>query len=144
MVRPRRRTGFMNKAKAIVLQSAGLTAQEVYQRLAATGEVLSAAQDPQASLVAALHKYYSKHGLERRRDASGRYHYYAKGQSQPHASVETDPTNGCNECCCITLSPDETKRIRALVDLGQYPNEHEAHRDLVKKGLAEILSRLSK
>ena len=48
-----------------------------------------------------------------------------------------------NGRCCIESSSHQASKIRALVDLGLYPSEHDAHGDLVKKGLESILAKLS-
>ena len=132
----------MALAQEIITQTPGLTAQEVVEKAKRTGKVISAAANPDASLVGTLHKVHNSFGLERRIDASGRFRYYTKGISQtpPTPSVKDSTSNGG---CCITLSPEDVRRVRALVDLGRYDSEHDAHRDLVKKGLEELLARLS-
>ena len=132
----------MKLARQIVTQTPGLTAQEVVERAKRTGQVISAAKNPDASLVGTLHKVHKQFGMERRVDDSGRFRYYPKGISQaaPTPSVKDSASNGG---CCITLLPEDVRRVRALVELGRYDSEHDAHRDLVKKGLEELLARLS-
>lgn len=140
--RPKRVPGFMALARQIVTQTPGLTAQEVVEMAKRTGRVLSAAANPDGSLVATLHKHHSQFGLERRSDPGGRFRYYPKGigQAPPTPTGQVSTANGG---CCIGLSSEDLRRVRALVALGRYADEHDAHRDLVKKGLEEILSRLS-
>ena len=46
-----------------------------------------------------------------------------------------------DENCCTELPDDLVSKIRALVELGKYPNEHEAHSDLVREGLRAVLAR---
>ena len=50
---------------------------------------------------------------------------------------------GSDEKCCIELPSNQASKIKALVDLGLYPSEHDAHGDLVKKGLEAVLANLS-
>ena len=142
--RPKRVPGFMALARQIVTQTPGLTAQQVVEIAKRTGKVLSAAANPDGSLVATLHKHHQQFGLERRGDAEGRFRYYPKGIAQVSPAsilaVQDSPDNGG---CCIYLSPEESRRLGALLELGIYTSEHDAHCDLVKKGLEAILSRLS-
>src|SRR3989442_14312930 len=75
--------GFSQAAKTYVEQHPGKTAQEVVRYLLGTGAVQSAAQEPEGSLVATLHKHHVQVGLERRYD-KGIYRYYAtNGQGPP-------------------------------------------------------------
>ena len=163
---PKRVTGFMPLAKEVLDAEPGLTAQEIFPRVVQLAErrgiQISAASDPQASLVATLHKVYRDFGLVRVADKARRYRYYPEDQAphdttlvvprlhdivkeQPQVMV-VDPPKGDSPStgpgCCIHLSTADSKRIRALVDLGRYSNEHEAHSDLVKKGLESFLSKL--
>ena len=46
--------------------------------------------------------------------------------------------------CCLALPDDDTKRIRALVNLGKYGDEHEAHLDLLRRGLRALDADISK
>ena len=55
-------------------------------------------------------------------------------------AVAATSTNGN---CCLSLSPQDMKKMRALVDLGRYRDEHEACRDLIKKGLEAVLAKIS-
>ena len=79
--------GFSADAKRLIEQHPGMTAQEIYRQLRLQGKAQSAAQDPQGSLVATLHKYHRQLGVERRYER-GVYHYYPKGYggSQPPPS----------------------------------------------------------
>jgi hypothetical protein len=51
-------------------------------------------------------------------------------------------TDSSGDGCCIMLSNADLERINALVTLGKYANEHEAHRDLVKQGLEAMVKSL--
>ncbi len=162
MENPKRITGFMAFARDMVHDTPGLTAQEVYSLAMKYSEEmgvrLSAAANPEASLVATLHKGHSDYGLERRRGRDGKLRFYPEGKapyedppiySPPGRSyserpliIDHEPSEKDLDCegrCCIELSFEDTKRIRALVDLGKYSNEHYAHSDLVKKGLEVVL-----
>ena len=142
--RPKRVTGFMALARQIVTQTPGLTAQQVVEIAKRSGKVISAATNPDASLVATLHKSHHQFGLERRGDSEGRFRYYPKGIAQvPPTSVPAVQDSPKNGGCCIHLSPGESRQLGALLELGIYTSEHDAHCDLVKKGLEAILSRLS-
>ena len=170
---PKRITGFMAFAKDLITDEPGLTAQEVYVQAARysedTGVSLSAAGNPQGSLVATLHKSHRDYGLERRPGRDGKNRFYLAGQeslvdpatSRPSApdgqNAEHDPIemgasmqhqyNGENHRwdgrCCIDIRPQDMSRIKALVALGLYPNEHQAHRELVEKGLEVVVAKLS-
>jgi hypothetical protein len=70
--------GFMADARRYVQQNPGQTAQEIFRELRRQGRAQSDAQDPQASLVATLHKYHTQVGLERRKEG-GAYRYYPRG-----------------------------------------------------------------
>ncbi len=59
------------------------------------------------------------------------------------AQTPTEGDRSGNGECCIELPAHQASKIRALVDLGLYPSEHDAHGDLVKKGLESILAKLS-
>ena len=64
--------------------------------------------------------------------------------SSPTVSTQTHSTREISEGdegCCTELPVDLVSKIRALVELGKYPNEHEAHSDLVKEGLRAVLAR---
>jgi hypothetical protein len=64
--------------------------------------------------------------------------------SSPTVSTQTHSTREISkgdEECCTELPVDLVSKIRALVELGRYPNEHEAHSDLVKEGLRAVLAR---
>ena len=173
MKEPKRITGFMAFAKDLITDQPGLTAQEVYFQAALysedTGISLSAAGNPQGSLVATLHKSHRDHGLERRPGRDGKNRFYLAGQesfvdpatsrpstpagqSAEHAPIEMGASmqhqyDGENHQwdgrCCIHIRPQEMSRIKALVDLGLFPNEHQAHRELVKKGLEVVVAKLS-
>ena len=79
--------GFSANAKRFIEEHPGVTAQEIYRQLRLQGKAPSAAQDPQGSLVATLHKYHRELGVERRYEG-GAFHYYPKGYggSQPPPS----------------------------------------------------------
>ena len=163
----KRTTGFMAMATEVVNATPGLKANEVYDRTAeiadSRGRSISSASDPRASLVATLHKVYASYGLERRKDKYGDFRFYPIKQDLSSDIVRSSLTNPLvneqsmmiveketiqhippydNSGCCINLSTDDSKRIRALVDLGRYSNEHEAHNALVKEGLQSFLSKL--
>ncbi len=182
---PKRVTGFMPLAKWVVGETPGLTAKEVYDRVVQLSKderiEISAASNPQASLVATLSKVHQDFGMERRRGRDGKYRFYQMNHqasddlgrypearltagNQPPA-VERNPTEDClpvgntgdqrdeavshstqtflvEGSCCLRLSEEERKKIRALVDLDRYRDEHQAHSDLVKLGLEAVLSRL--
>ena len=164
MEHPKRITGFMAFARDMINDTPGLTAQEVYslamQYSEEMGVRLSAAANPEASLVATLHKGHSDYGLERRRGKDGKLRFYPEGQApgedlanQPlprpaqqqsptvewHSSQEIAP---CKDGCCIELLSDDSMAIKLLVTRGLYPDEHAAHRDLVKKGLEVVFGKL--
>lgn len=156
MTNPKRITGFMPiVAEIIVPNYPGLTAQEIYawaEQYAVDNDLrISASATPESSLVATLHKCHKDFGLERRRGMDGRYRYYTSPDStasepvlptvEHRRSVEVDFA-GDRECC-IEIPPAEKSKIQALVDLDVYANKHEAHRELVKKGLDSVLARLS-
>ena len=167
MKQPKRITGFMPLVKNLVYATPGLTAQEIYLRVAQLAEdrgiQISAASNPEASLMATLHKTHGDFGLERNIGRDGRYVFYPIGQGpskdprmlpvdKPHSqqvgltigrkSSEHDSLPS-NVECCIKLPPHDAEKIGALVVLGQYSDEHEAYCDLVKKGLESTLARLS-
>ena len=84
--------GFSAHAKRLIEQHPGMTAQEIYRQLDLQGKAPSAAQNPQGSLVATLHKHHLALGVERRYDG-GAFHYYPKGyggrQPPPSGPVGT-------------------------------------------------------
>ena len=171
MAEPKRITGFMILAKDIINEEPGLTAQEVYSRAKRRSvDPLSASANPESSLVATLHKTYEDHGLERCNDG-GRFRYYPKGQG-PYITIEYPPSSAGERNtyeegrqpkqqvsglggspqstyseddggCCIELPFGDRSKIRALVDLGLYTNEHKAHSDLAKKGLEAFVARIA-
>ena len=79
--------GFSADAQRLIEQHPGMTAQEIFRQLRLEGKAGSAAQDPQGSLVATLHKHHRNLGVERRYEG-GAYHFYPKGYggSQPPPS----------------------------------------------------------
>ncbi len=142
VVGPKRVTGFMQLAKEVIIGSPGLTAQEVYQKVRnvakTRGVALSAATNPESSLVATLHKHHRQYDLERSKQA-GHYRFFPKQVTPtPHS-----PLQPVNDDCCLDLSLEDTKRIKALVELGRYANKHDAYRGLIKTGLDTLLSKLS-
>ena len=163
---PKRVIGFMAFAKDLISSERGLTAKEVYsqaKQYSADMDIpISASATPEASLVATLHKTHRDYGLERKRGKDGRYRFYLKGYASPEDPVnypspnrlvsekpviaEQKPTEDgipSNAGCCIELPSQDLERIRAFVVLGKYANEHEAHCDLVKRGLEAVLAKLS-
>ena len=157
---PRRISGFMDIARETIHKKPGLTAKDVYllaeRSSEETGRPISAAANPEASLVATLHKYHREHGLERRVGKGGVYRYYPKGQAPIEPWEDTSKGSEVTippktqehhqqsvAGCCIELPSQDFERIKALVVLGKYANEHEAHSDLVKKGLDVILNEIS-
>ena len=82
MPEPLRVSGFMNLARGVVANEPGLTAKEVYSKVArlaqAQGIPISAAPDPERSLTNTLNKYYEDFGMGRRRGMDRIYRYYLK------------------------------------------------------------------
>ncbi len=185
MEEAKRITGFMPMAKDIIAKHPGLTAEEVYHRVAKyaedAGVPISASPNPKGSLVPTLNKVYRDYGLERRKGNDRKFRFYLKGQEPSDVPVNDQRTNYSVDeqpplvdqkphegyfpphnsgddavedishstqtflvegSCCLRLAEDERKKIRALVDLKEYPDEHEAHSGLVKLGLETFLSRL--
>lgn len=146
---PGRFHGFMAQARKVLKREypRELTANEVVDEVEKmSGTLPSVAQNPRMSLVATLSKHYHQHGLKRQRGASGRYMYSSQSPGQPAKPISLDPQAvQPSGSCCVTLPDDDVKRIKALVALGKYKDEHEAHLDLVKRGLRgldEDISRL--
>ena len=70
----------------------------------------------------------------------------ALGTFTPSVSTQAHSTIGrlrSDEGCCTKLPDELASKVRALVELGKYSNEHEAHSDLVREGLRAVLARLS-
>ena len=66
------------------------------------------------------------------------------GTFTPSVSSQTHSTRGglwSDEGCCIELPDELISKVRALVELGKYSNEQEAHSDLVREGLRAVLAR---
>lgn len=161
----KRITGFMPMAKELITESPGLTAQEVYTRVAKlaeeSGQRISASANPKGSLIPTLNKVYEDYGIERIRGKDGKYRFYLKGQN-PSDDIVNYPSPGRNaseqpaiaepvpleddfslssDTCCIKLDPRDSAKVRALVTLGWYSNEHAAHAELIKKGLETVLAK---
>lgn len=166
MTEPRRITGFMPMAKGIIIENPGLTAQEIFRialrRSESMGIKLSAAANPESSLIATLHKCHQDFDIERVRQRDGKLRFYDKSlrMSVPPDVVVPISTlgslgnsdaveggkkeNAMEACikCCIGLPDHLNSKVRALVDLGLYSDEHEAHTRLVERGLEAVLTKL--
>lgn len=163
---PKRITGFMAFAREIIKDEPGLTAQEVYgwveQYESDEGVKLSASPNPKQSLISTLHKTYRDFGLERRKGKDGKNRFFPAGHPEaeqppfrlpslvladsmvepPGEKPTKDGTDHSNDDCCITLPKAESEKIRALVTLGKYTDEHAAYQDLVRRGLEAVLATL--
>lgn len=136
--------GFMQIAKEIIIATPGLTAQEIYIKASDVarkqGRHLSAAKDPQGSLVATLHKHHPHYGLERRK-IGREFRYYPVGSKEIvplGASANGNPAGGC-----LQLPDELEQRIDALVSLGRFRDKEEAQRELIGIGLATLMSKLA-
>ena len=103
MDQPKRITGFMPLARQVVHDSPGLTAKEVYYQVArlaeAEGIPISAASNPQISLVATLAKAHKDFDLKREKGRDGNWRYYPvteqASEDIAHLTVEqTPPSQG--------------------------------------------------
>ena len=141
---PKRIIGFMGLARQVILQTPGLTAQEVYTKATEIAKLrnrrLSASGNPQNSLVATLHKHYSHYGLERREGIGREFRFYPEGSEMPPARTGvTSSPNGC----CLALPPELDKRLEALVNLGRFPDKHKAQQELIAMGLQTLMAKLA-
>jgi|SRR5438132_4461414 len=134
--------GFSQAAKTYVEQHPGKTAQEVVRYLLGSGAVQSAAQEPEGSLVATLHKHHVQLGLERRYD-NGIYKFYPKnGQipappTSPRPAVSSEP-EGEKVLVTLWLSQDATIAADTLVASGTCKDRSEAVSWLVNKAISVI------
>ena len=142
----KRIVGFMDSARQIIFDTPGLSAQEVYRRASELakrqGKNLSAAQNPQGSLVATLHKSHMQFGLKRQKIGRDYLFYPAK-----FALVSATPSVAAqapdNDGCCMSLPSDVDKRLEALVSLGRFQSKGEAQQELITIGLDTLLAKLA-
>lgn len=156
MNQPKRVTGFMPFAKELVYECPGLTAQEIYSAAVEyfddQGKPLSAAQNPETSLVCTLHKSYQDYGLMRVKTAGRNYRFYPEGSvpeesarngsSLPRDSHESVPAARTEiPAPPLTVSnPMETgpiEEVQPLTDFcypGLTPGEQEKVKALVTLG----------
>ena len=155
MHQPARITGFMAYAAQDIRARPGMTAQEIVKRAiqayAQAGTPLSASRSPEASLVATLHQNHPAHGITRFMGQDRRYRFYPAGQrpgpdQNRRQETPTLPTGRelpeTQDDCCLDLTETQTQAIEALVQLGAYPDRHEAHRQLARRGLEELLNKI--
>lgn len=143
MTSPRRIVGFMALAREIVFQTPGLTAQEIYRQAAdiakLQSKVLSAAESPQASLVATLHKHHRKFGLERKK-VGREYQYYSVISELRDVADTNSDTLGKD---WLALPEELEKWIDALVNLGRFPNRQTAQKELIAIGAQTLIAKIA-
>jgi len=138
----RRITGFSREAGTYIERHPGKTAQDIVRSLLQSGSVQSAADNPEGSLVATLHKHHKQIGVERRWD-SGVYRYYPKnGQSPPlppppKISVDDQP-EGDKVLVKLWLPQAVTDVADTLVASGVCENRGEAVSWLIGRGISAI------
>ena len=149
MNQPRRIIGFMPSAARYIQDHPGLTAQEIVRKvIQATRTPLSAASNPQESLVATLHQNHQSYDIVRSMGQDRRYRFYPRnttssGNHPPTTGAPTpprveEPTD--QEGCCIQLSQEDRQAIDALVVLGVYRDIHQAHQGLLGLGMEQVIN----
>ena len=106
--------GFSSKAGPYIARHPGLTAQDIVRSLLRSGEVQSAAENPEGSLVATLHKHHKEIGVERRRDG-GVYRYYPNDDGaglRANASLAQAGSDSQNDDVVVTV-----RLRRAVADI---------------------------
>lgn len=139
----KRITGFSQEAGAYIERHPGQTAQEIVGYLLQSGAAESAAQDPEGSLVATLHKHHQQIGVERRRDG-GVYRYYPRNGQAPSPFVLTAAVPGRQQdrddevVITIRLPQAATDVADTLVATGTCKDRSEAVTWLVNKAISAI------
>ena len=127
-----RARGFMAWAEDYIASHPGLTAQEIASWCLILGVVTSEAQNPEASLVATLHKHHSDEGrnIVRRRE-SGVYRFYPV-DSQIEESQPAPDTTATDK-----ITPDQLHKLVAvadqLVEIGKFKKQADALVWLIQK-----------
>ncbi len=132
--------GFSSKAGPYIERHPGMTAQDIVRSLLRSGEVQSAAENPEGSLVATLHKHHKAIGVERRKDG-GVYRYYPQGNGAgPHgtAPLPQAGSDSRNEDVVVTvrLRRSVADIADVLVASGKCQTRSEAVTWLVEKGIS--------
>ncbi len=132
--------GFSSKAGPYIEGHPGMTAQEIVRSLLRSGEVQSAAENPEGSLVATLHKHHREIGVERRRHG-GVYRYYPKGNGArsdaPAHPVKTNSDSESDEVVVtVRLRRSAADVADVLVASGKCRTRSEAVSWLIEKGIS--------
>ena len=130
--------GFSSKVRPYVERHPGMTAQQIVRSLLESGEARSAAENPEGSLVATLHKHHREIGVERRRDG-GVYRYYLKSDVsgsyappvKPSADHESDDI-----MVTVRLPRAAVDIADVLVASGKCQTRSQAVSWLIEKGIS--------
>ena len=125
-----RARGFLEWAEGYIESHPGLTAQELALECLDLGIVISTAQNPEASLVATLHKHHLNKNIVRRKEF-GAYRFY---QDNIEASTpDPAPVNSSSD----KITPDQLQRLISLaddlVDVGKFNTQADALVWLIQK-----------
>jgi len=130
--------GFSSKARPYIEGHPGMTAQQIVRSLLASGEVQSAAENPEGSLVATLHKHHREIGVERRRDG-GVYRYFPMGNGPgsggPVRPVSLSSDSSDDVVVTVRLRRPVADVADVLVASGKCRTRGEAVGWLIEKGI---------
>ena len=125
-----RARGFLEWAEEYIKSNLGLTAQEIARRCLDLGIVISTAQNPEASLVATLHKHHTDKNIVRRKEF-GAYRFYPSDTEIP--IPDSMQVNASSD----RITPDQLQRLISLaddlVDVGKFENQADALVWLIQK-----------
>lgn len=133
--------GFLREAVLEIQRQPGLTAQQIVGRLLRSGRVQSAAQNPEGSLVATLHKHHRDHGVERRRNG-GTYRFYPSNGGtglSPTVPTEVQRNSGSGDgdiLVTLRLPRRVADILDVLVAAGTCRTRDEAANWLIEKGIS--------
>lgn len=125
-----RARGFLEWAEDYIGSNPGLTAQDIARKCLDLGIVMSTAQNPEASLVATLHKHYTDRNIFRRKEF-GAYRFYPSDTEIP--IPDSMPVKASSD----RITPDQLQRLISLaddlVDVGKFESQADALVWLIQK-----------
>lgn len=125
-----RARGFLEWAEGYIASHPGLTAQEIALKCLDLGIMNSTAQNPEASLVATLHKHHTDKNIVRRKEF-GAYRFYPDNAGGgTHDPAPVDPS-------ADRITPGQLQRLISLsddlVDVGKFNTQTDALVWLIQK-----------